>query len=694
MKKLLIPFIIIFGSFTGCSEKPEPVEQTPIIKDKPRYIELGDLTEIVTHNKIRFVSPRFDGADALPRDGIPVQNYQEMAEAFAASIGIDAEWIFVDSFEELIPQIVSGKADAIITNLTITGERQSSVSFTRPITYVDEVVISKNENPIVSFDQLENLKIAVPDGTAYVQTLEKLKEITLPNLQFTTLSSSLSDSEMLELVETGKFDATILDSDQAKVLLLEFDTLSNGLSIKKNRPIAWAVRKNSPELLAKLNEFFTSFYLTANRNSNESRDWKTIKQHGKLRMLTLNNPASYFMWRGELMGFDLDLIKEFAKQHELHVAVILKDSIGELLKALKRGEGDLIAASITHTKERESLGFVFSEPYLKINELLVGSLESEPITKINQLQGKSVGVNSESVYYDYFSNLKEKGIDLDLKTFSKITTEELTQKLSNNEFDYTGLDSHFFAIEKTHNSEVVNFLALGNTANIAWVLRPEQFEIKKHLNTFIKKEYKGLFYNLSYNKYFRHSKNISKHNEDRITEGSKLSPFDDIVKPLAERYGMDWRLLVAQMYQESKFNPKAVSFAGAKGLMQVMPRTGKEFGFENLADPEIGIHAGITYMNWIEKRFPGEIEFKERTFFNLAAYNAGVGHVRDARKLAKQLGKDPNKWFENVEYAMLQLSKPKYYKKARFGYVRGSEPVNYVKSIYERYLGYLQFTLN
>ena len=176
----------------------------------------------------------------------------------------------------------------------------------------------------------------------------------------------------------------------------------------------------------------------------------------------------------------------------------------------------------------------------------------------------------------------------------------------------------------------------------------------------------------------------------RVTDQKQLSPYDDLVKPLAKQYGMDWRLITAQMYQESKFNPKAKSFAGALGLMQVMPRTARELGYDKLQTPRNGIEAGVAYMQWLEARFPGELDFQERVYFTLAAYNAGAGHVRDARRLARQQGLDPNRWFDHVEKAMLLLSKPEHYKKARFGYVRGREPVQYVKSIRDRYLGYLQ----
>jgi membrane-bound lytic murein transglycosylase F len=148
------------------------------------------------------------------------------------------------------------------------------------------------------------------------------------------------------------------------------------------------------------------------------------------------------------------------------------------------------------------------------------------------------------------------------------------------------------------------------------------------------------------------------------------------------------------MYQESRFNPSAKSWAGARGLMQVMPRTAKELGIENLKDPEQGIIAGVRYMAWLRERFEPELSVRDRMWFALAAYNAGAGHVRDARRLARRQGLEPNRWFDNVEKAMLLLSKNKYAKHAAHGYVRGSEPVNYVRQIRDRYQAYLKLTDN
>ena len=165
------------------------------------------------------------------------------------------------------------------------------------------------------------------------------------------------------------------------------------------------------------------------------------------------------------------------------------------------------------------------------------------------------------------------------------------------------------------------------------------------------------------------------------------------MKREAAAHGFDWPLIVAQMYQESRFDPRARSPAGAIGLMQLLPRTAREFGVGNPRDPEQSIRAGVAYLAWLHSRFESELAVEDRLWFALAAYNAGFGHVSDARKLAGgELGLDPDRWFDNVEEAMRLLSKRAYHRKTRHGYVRGHEVVKYVREIRERYRSYLQAT--
>ena len=147
--------------------------------------------------------------------------------------------------------------------------------------------------------------------------------------------------------------------------------------------------------------------------------------------------------------------------------------------------------------------------------------------------------------------------------------------------------------------------------------------------------------------------------------------------------------MVAQAFQESGFDPDAESWVGARGLFQVLPSTALELGFEDLYDPATGIHAGIKYLNLMIERLDARVPLKHRLRFALAAYNAGWGHLEDARRLAEEKGWDRNKWFGHTERAMLLLREPEYYTRSRHGYVRGFEPVNYVSEIQNRYEHYV-----
>lgn len=171
-----------------------------------------------------------------------------------------------------------------------------------------------------------------------------------------------------------------------------------------------------------------------------------------------------------------------------------------------------------------------------------------------------------------------------------------------------------------------------------------------------------------------------------------ISAYDEVIQKHASRYKMDWRLMSAIAYTESRFNPDAKSRSGALGLLQVMPATGRELGFNDVEDLESNVEAGTIYMKRLVRILNDKIPPQERVNFALAAYNAGLGHVYDAQKLAREMGLDPYQWFGNVEKAILLLQKPEYAKKARYGYCRGGQPVAYVARVREMEANYRKLT--
>lgn len=471
--------------------------------------------------------------------------------------------------------------------------------------------------------------------------------------------------------------------------------ITQGLALTGQQPIAWGVRKNAKELLSSLNQFLTETRILQEKNKIDISDFEGIKQRKTLRMLTRNNPASYFLWKGELMGFEYELVKRFSEKHKLRLEVVVVPPEENLIEWLMAGRGDLVASAMTISDARREKGVEFTRYYNKVNEQFVSSEGKPKIDDVKDLEGRTLVVKKQHAYWKTANSVLESGISFQLVTApDSETSVDILNKVNSGEYDATLIDSHLLATESKFLPNVFPGLKLEPARKHGWAVRKENTELLKELNSYIKQNYRGLFFNLTYNKYFKNTKRIGKYQGERLNVGENLSPYDELVQPLAQSHQFDWRLVISQMYQESRFDPSAKSFAGALGLMQVMPRTADELGYQLPLTPETGINAGVEYLNWTRDRFEDYLPIDERLWFSLAAYNAGFGHVRDARRLAAQKGWRDDKWFGHVENAMLLLSKKEYYRNARFGYVRGKEPVNYVREIRDRYNAYLALSAN
>jgi membrane-bound lytic murein transglycosylase F len=677
----------------GC-DAPDPAlpEQagvsSGVVRISEHYIETGDLPALRQRGVLRLIAPRFDEDVSLPREGLPLASYRETAEAFARSLQLTPQWVLADSFEALESTLLSGRGDLVVTNLTRTDARSDRLAFSVPLAIVDEVLVLPAANMAKTVEDLGALKIAVPEGTAWQETVQQLGA-RYPHIQLQMEPGTRTDWDMLDGVAAGTYQATMLDSDMATVLVPMVKGLRLGPVVNQGREIGWAMRPDSAALQRALNEFLTAQRVVTSRRLKQPRDWAEIERAGVLRVITSNNPASYFLWRGELMGFDYDLIREFARQRGLRISIIVRDGQESMYKALSEGYGDVIAAAVTRTAERVDRGWKFSQRYLLITEQLVGRKGSAVLADVSALAGKRVAVNPEHSYYQTLLSLQQRGVALDIVRVANATSEMLMDAVAQGAYDLTLVDSHLVAMETTFRDDLSVVLDLGEEKEIAWVVRDDQPKLLAELNQFSGKHYRSTHYNITWRKYFAEPKFIGQYRAQRLEPGKPISPWDNLVRQRSAEQIQDWRLLVSQMYQESRFDPKAKSHAGALGLMQVMPRTAAQFGYDNLFDPENNIAASLAFLDWLNERFPENLPLEERIYFRLAAYNAGHGHVQDARRLARQLGRNPDKWFGNVEDAMLLLSRPEHYRHARFGYVRGSEPVNYVRDIRERYIGYL-----
>ena len=633
----------------------------------------GDLAEIQARGRIRLGGRPWDDFDTLPEQGISTAHYRQYAEDFAARHNLSVEWLSIANIGELLDAVAKGSVDIGVANITVTPARAEQVAFSLPLTRSLEWVIGTTEDGA----------FGVAENTSYVDSLAE----HYPDAERRAVPKDADPATFLDLIETGAIDATIMDEAEARVIVRSSPKIEKLRELPAMQDHAWALRRDAAALKETLDAYLLERHVL-NERPVEQRDWQQILEAGRLRMLTLNTPTTYYLWRGALLGFDYELVGLFAAEHDLALEVLVARQHDELIAWLEEGRGDVIAAGMTPTSERIARGVRFTRPYLRIRETFVTS--GRPIVDLAELAGRRVMVNPNTSYATTLADLQSQ-VNFELE-FDTLQTQTILEAVAAGEVDATLADSHRAQLAATFHPNLNLGLAF-EERDIAWAVRADHEELYRQLDEFAQRGYRGYEFNVLYNKYFVNQRRMAQQREDRIT-GESLSPFDDIVKPLAKEADLDWRLVVSQMYQESGFDPKRVSFAGAEGLLQVLPRTAREVGEDpkRLAAPEVGIRAGVRYLAWTRDRFP-DLPVGEQLLFALAAYNAGAGHVRDGRRLARRLGLDSSLWFDNVEQAMLMLSEPQYAREAVHGYVRGSEVVRYVREIHDRYRVYLDHFL-
>ena len=650
-----------------------------------------DLSRILSRGTLRVLRPQAMRAAPLPRDGYAVDYEDELVEAYARSKGLRTEWIYVDTRAELIPSLLEQRGDFISASL-VTPEHKQQVKYTVPIAMTREQIVTRaDERPIRSRRDLVGRTIVVRRDSRSWDTARELARAH-PGIGIELADARRDAEEILRGVADGRYDLTIAESALMQSVSHYRSDLRAVLDVTRDRPVAWAVSPHSEALLKSLNLFLVGAQLSHRGDVLDRGDLPRIRERGVLRVLTRNNPASYYIYRGEQVGFDYELVREFAERSGLELEVIVPPRGENVLTWLVEGRGDIAAASLTPTAERRAMGVSFSEPYNYATQYVVARSGETGLQGPQDLAGRRVAVRRSSAYWTTLEQLRFDGVDVELVAAPEaMETTEIIGRVADGEYDLTVADDPILAIELARRDDVRGAFPLTAEKPVAWAVRSDNPGLLSAVNRFVRAEYRGALYNVLYARYFRRPGKLLAAVDEHGPQGA-LTPYDDIVRRYAEMYDFDWRLIAAIMYEESRFDPRATSFAGARGLMQVMPATLGDLGvdLDRIEDPEVGIHAGVRYLAWVRERFDEELPVRDRMWFTLASYNAGYGHIEDARRLATARRLNPDRWFDNVERAMLLLERPELARETRYGYCRCSEPVDYVRSVLARYNAYLE----
>ncbi|MBD3637264.1 MAG: transporter substrate-binding domain-containing protein [Crocinitomicaceae bacterium] len=430
------------------------------------------------------------------------------------------------------------------------------------------------------------------------------------------------------------------------------------------------------------------------------RDWSEIREDGVLTLLAENSPATYFIYRGRNMGYEYELLHEFAKDMDIRLQIRMVNDLDEMHDLLNDCEGDIVAGNLTITEKRK-LFVDFSTPHLITHEVLVQRIPhdtdtvSQLVVHLEELKGKKIHVWKNSTFYEHILKINDN-LNLHMKiipTEGDLITEELIRQVSTGEIDYTIADENVAKIDKYYYPNIDISLKISEDQDIAFVLRKGSDKLRDTLNYWLNDPKNRSTIGEVKRKYFDRKSLIRKANEQysSLLQEGQLSPYDEIIKEESKKIGWDWRLISAIIYQESKFETWKTSWAGAFGIFQFMPATAADYGISRNSSAEAQIKAGIRKLN---KNFNQWLELipdsSEAVKFTLANFNAGRAHIDDARALCEKYGEDPNVWFGSVDKMLLNLSKPKYYRDevVKNGYCRGIETYEYVIEILQRFEEY------
>lgn len=431
-----------------------------------------------------------------------------------------------------------------------------------------------------------------------------------------------------------------------------------------------------------------------------------IIQRKKLIAVSHNNTTGYFIYKGLPMGLHYDMLKILSKRLGVELEIIVEDDLDKAVDILNSGKADIIAMDLTLTKKRSTkvnftLPIGYNKQVIVQRKKVYGKKAKKNlfIKRALDLDGKKIYVQRGAVFRDELKHIEEiTGSTFEIIEDETHTQEELVLMVSSGKIDYTACDERIAMANQSFVGNLDYSIAISVEQKLCWAVSKEADSLKAYINDWLVDYTRGTNYAILNNKYFKtqHSK-FYKDKKNLPNRGGKLSPYDKLIKKYAAKLGWDWRLLASMIYQESRFNAKTVSWAGAQGLMQLMPTTAKRFNLTHPFNPEENIKAGVAYLLWIDKQFDNEtMSEEEKIKFTLASYNAGLGHVYDARKLAKKYGRNDNIWTESTDTFMILKANPAYYSDpvVKHGYCRGNEPFKYVLIIMERYEDYKNLVPN
>ncbi|MBT8038658.1 MAG: membrane-bound lytic murein transglycosylase MltF [Gammaproteobacteria bacterium] len=411
-----------------------------------------------------------------------------------------------------------------------------------------------------------------------------------------------------------------------------------------------------------------------------------VLQRGKLTMLTRNGASTFYIGPDGATGPEVELARQFANYLGVGLDISAAPTFGGLADMLESGQGDLIAANLSRTPQREER-FNFGPDYQETRMLAIYRRGERRPRSMDDLEGKEVMVIADSSYEEALQAAAHDLPGLEWEARHDVGMEELLLAVSDGAIDATLVDSNIFSLNGRYYPRVAIGFTLPDTIPHAWAFpKGSDRSLGAEAEDFIEQvKADGSLAALQeafYDTVGRMDR-VGMH-QFMGQVRRRLPPLVPIFQEIAEAYDLDWRLLAAIGYQESHWDPEATSYTGVRGLMMLTRRTANQLGVTDRLDPRQSIEGGARYLVQLMDRLPDQIDEPDRTWMALAAYNMGMGHLEDVRVLTQQQGGDPDSW-EDINQRLKLLTQERHYRETRYGYARGHEAKKYVENIQSYY---------
>ena len=421
--------------------------------------------------------------------------------------------------------------------------------------------------------------------------------------------------------------------------------------------------------------------------ANQPPTLERVQEEGVLRVITRNSPSTYFQDRNGATGFEYELLKRFADDLGVTLEIEIAENLDDLYSRLNEPDGPVLAVSGLITGKSRATQAQLSRPYLDVTaQVIYRNGQSRP-RRARELLGQQITVLRGSSHAEQLAELKTLLPGLEYEESDDVEMVDLLRMVDEGQLALTVADSNELAINQVYFSKIRVAFDLGEPGTLNWaVAAGEDRSLLKRIDRFLQRvEQEGLLERLR-ERYYGHVEvlgfvgayTFAKHLQQRLPR------YERQFVEAGNTYKVDWRLLAAIGYQESHWKPNAVSKTGVRGLMMLTQNTAQAMGVANRLDPNQSIVGGAKYFAQVYEGLPDSIVEPDRTWFALAAYNVGGGHLEDARKLTQSAGLNPNKWLD-VKKILPRLAQKQWYTKTRYGYARGGEPVHYVANIRRYY---------